>query len=105
MKEPRETPSPEIVVVDHGIGVDPADAEKIFQRYVRGSAATRYAGIGLGLYIVRQIVQAHGGTIRLESHPGVGSKFIVDLPPEPPPAAKDEGFQLGEGGGTWRRAG
>jgi PAS domain S-box-containing protein len=92
-----------IVVVDHGIGVDPADAEKIFERYVRGASATRYGGIGLGLYIVRQIVLAHGGTIHLESKPGVGSTFIIDLPPEPPPAAKEEGVELGEDE-TWRRA-
>ena len=72
-----------VSVRDRGIGVAPEDAERIFHRYEQAVSARTYGGMGLGLYIVRQIVEAHGGTIRLESEPGSGSTFIVDLPFEP----------------------
>jgi PAS domain S-box-containing protein len=79
-----------LIVRDHGIGVPPEDTNRIFERYVRGASAKAFGGIGLGLYIVRQIVLAHGGTIRVESEPGAGSTFIVELP-HAPPVAEDEG--------------
>lgn len=72
-----------VSVRDRGIGVAPEDAERIFQRYEQAVSGSAYGGMGLGLYIVRQIVEAHGGTIRLESEPGSGSTFTVDLPFEP----------------------
>lgn len=84
----REGPRVRLVVRDHGIGIPPEDGERIFQRFERTASARRYGGLGLGLYIVRQIVDAHGGTIRVESQPGAGSTFTVELPPEPPPREK-----------------
>ncbi len=78
-----------LVVRDRGIGVPPEDVERIFQRFERTLSARRYAGLGLGLYIVRQIVHAHGGTIRVESQPGAGSTFTVELPPEPRPVVRE----------------
>jgi PAS domain S-box-containing protein len=69
-----------LAVHDQGIGIGPEDVERIFQRYERAEAARTYGGMGLGLYIARQIVDAHGGTVRVESQPGVGSTFTVDLP-------------------------
>jgi PAS domain S-box-containing protein len=72
-----------VSVRDRGIGVAPEDTERIFHRYEQAVSARDYGGMGLGLYIVRQIVEAHGGTIRVESEPGSGSTFIVDLPFEP----------------------
>jgi len=73
-----------LVVRDHGIGIPPEDAKRIFLRFERAKSAKTYAGLGLGLYIVRHIVEAHGGTIRVESQPGAGSTFIVELPRSPP---------------------
>ena len=71
-----------ISVADHGIGVAPQDIERIFKRYEQAISSREYGGMGLGLYIVRQIVGAHGGTIRVASRLGEGSTFIVDLPRE-----------------------
>jgi PAS domain S-box-containing protein len=73
-----------LAVRDQGIGISPEDIERVFQRFERAGAARTYAGMGLGLYIVRQIVEAHGGNVRVESRPGAGSTFHVDLPLEPP---------------------
>jgi PAS domain S-box-containing protein len=73
-----------LAVSDQGIGIAPKDAERIFQRYEQAISPRAYGGLGLGLYIVRQLVEAHGGSIRVESQPGAGSSFIVELPLEPP---------------------
>ena len=69
-----------LVVVDHGIGIAPEDLERIFRRYEQATSSRPVGGLGLGLYIARQIIEAHGGTIRVESQPGTGSTFTVDLP-------------------------
>ena len=69
-----------LVVVDHGIGIAPGDVERIFQRYEQAISSRAFGGLGLGLYIARQIIEAHGGTIRVESQPGSGSTFTIDLP-------------------------
>jgi signal transduction histidine kinase len=76
----RVQPGARLTVEDHGAGIAPDEKERIFERYER--AARRPGGLGLGLYIVRQIVAAHGGTIRVESELGRGSTFTVDLPPQ-----------------------
>lgn len=67
-------------VSDRGIGIAKADQERIFGRYERAVSIKTYGGFGLGLYICRQIAVAHGGNIRVESEPGVGASFIVELP-------------------------
>jgi signal transduction histidine kinase len=69
-----------IVIEDGGEGVAPIDREKIFEPFYRASTATRSSGAGLGLSIVRQIAQAHGGTVSYEPLPGGGSRFTVKLP-------------------------
>jgi heavy metal sensor kinase len=70
-----------ITVADTGIGLDPADAERIFEPFVRLDAARarETGGSGLGLAIARSIVTAHGGTISVESAPGSGSRFVIRL--------------------------
>jgi len=75
-----------IVVRDTGIGLDPADAARIFDPFVRLDAArSRDAGgAGLGLALVRAIVDAHGGAIAVDSTPGAGSRFTIRLPLAPP---------------------
>jgi signal transduction histidine kinase len=68
-------------VRDDGIGVPIDDRERIFEQFHRAAnAAGRFPGTGLGLFGVREIVQAHGGTIHVESEEGRGSTFVVRLP-------------------------
>jgi PAS domain S-box-containing protein len=72
-----------VTVRDHGVGIPPEAQRRIFERFEREKSAGQHAGFGLGLYIVRQLVEAHGGTIRVQSTPGQGAAFIVDLPRAP----------------------
>ena len=65
---------------DHGIGIDPADQARVFERFERAVSRKQFGGFGLGLWISRQIVEAHGGNISLVSSPGAGSTFSVELP-------------------------
>ncbi|WIG94139.1 ATP-binding protein [Myxococcus sp. SDU36] len=69
-----------LVVRDHGVGIAPEAQRRIFERFEREPSGGQHAGFGLGLYIVRQLVEAHGGTIRVESAPSEGAAFIVELP-------------------------
>jgi predicted ATPase/signal transduction histidine kinase len=77
-----EKPSPDtarIVVADHGIGIPPERLPRVFERFERAVSAREYGGLGLGLYIVRSVVQGLGGTVEVASEPGVGSVFTVTL--------------------------
>jgi two-component system sensor histidine kinase SenX3 len=78
----REDGCAALSVRDTGIGIAPADAERIFAPFVRLDAARSRdtGGTGLGLAIVRSIAAAHGGTLTLDSRPGVGSRFTLLLP-------------------------
>lgn len=67
-------------VRDEGIGIAPEDQARIFERFERAVSERNYGGLGLGLWIVRQIVGAHGGEVRVKSALGEGATFIVDLP-------------------------
>jgi signal transduction histidine kinase len=70
----------EIRVTDHGIGIAAADQGRIFEKFERAVSADNFGGFGLGLFIVREIVLAHGGTIGVTSEPGAGATFRVRLP-------------------------
>ncbi len=74
----------EISVEDAGFGISKSDLKNIFEPFYRAESvvASQISGNGLGLTLVKQIVEAHGGTIKVESELGVGSKFIVQLPAE-----------------------
>jgi signal transduction histidine kinase len=72
--------SAHLVVRDHGMGIKPEDRERVFERFERAVSPQQYGGLGLGLWIVREVCRAHGGAVRIESPPGGGSAFIVDLP-------------------------
>jgi len=74
---------------DHGIGIAPEDLDRIFGRFERAVPTRKYGGLGLGLYISREIIRAHGGDIRVESWPGQGSLFTAELPLEPAQASRD----------------
>src|SRR5882762_3541000 len=76
----REDAFARISICDEGIGIDPADHERIFARFERASRAENFGGLGLGLYLARQVVQAHGGTISVVSAPGKGATFHLRLP-------------------------
>ncbi|XXY13898.1 AAA family ATPase [Sorangium sp. So ce216] len=78
-----------LAVRDHGIGIAKSDQARIFERFERAVSVRNFGGLGLGLYIVRWIVASHGGTIRVESEPGAGAAFIVELPLHVPEAEKD----------------
>jgi signal transduction histidine kinase len=67
-------------VRDNGIGIDPADHERIFAIFQRGSSGQTYAGTGIGLAVCKRIVERHGGQIWLESTPGASTAFYVSLP-------------------------
>jgi len=71
-----------VAVVDHGVGIPANEIDKVFDRFYRGGAALTRAvkGSGLGLALVREIVEAHGGIVRVESEPGQGSTFSIRLP-------------------------
>lgn len=69
-----------VEIRDHGIGIDEAHQERIFRRFERGVSDKSYGGFGLGLWISKEIVDAHGGTIRVTSRPGEGATFRVELP-------------------------
>jgi two-component system phosphate regulon sensor histidine kinase PhoR len=70
----------EIDVTDKGVGIAPELVARLFQRYVRAPAAGSTPGTGLGLLIVREVVEAHGGKVSVTSKPGEGSTFTVSLP-------------------------
>jgi PAS domain S-box-containing protein len=76
-----------LVVRDHGIGIAEEDQARIFERFERAASVRHYGGLGLGLWIVRQVVEAHGGRIAVASVLGQGSTFTVELPTAPPTGA------------------
>ncbi len=67
-------------VADNGVGIQPEQRPHLFDLYYRGTAAHHRAGIGLGLYLCRQIITAHGGDIGVESRPNAGACFWFSLP-------------------------
>jgi two-component system phosphate regulon sensor histidine kinase PhoR len=75
-----------VEIADRGVGVAAADHNRIFDRFYRASSALHRPGFGLGLPIVRDLVQAHGGRVDMTSVPGAGSTFRISLPRASPPA-------------------
>ena len=68
---------------DTGIGIPPEEADKIWLRLYRGDKSRSQRGLGLGLSLVKAMVEAHGGTVKLTSEVNKGSEFTVSLPSEP----------------------
>jgi signal transduction histidine kinase/FixJ family two-component response regulator len=73
-------PRARLAVRDHGIGIPLEDQQRIFECFERAVSARHFGGLGLGLYITRQLVEAHGGNLSVTSELGAGSTFVVDLP-------------------------
>ena len=69
-----------IEVRDWGIGIAPDAQRRIFEQFVRVADPAAHTGLGLGLYITQQLVEAHGGSISVQSKLGEGSVFTVTLP-------------------------
>jgi signal transduction histidine kinase len=69
-----------LTIQDHGIGIVPEVRARIFEKFERAVPRQHYGGFGLGLWIARQLVIAHGGSIRVESEVGEGSTFTIELP-------------------------
>lgn len=78
----REKGFAKLVFKDTGMGIAPSDFHRIFERFERVSDNPNVGGLGLGLFITKQIVEAHGGTISVESKEGQGASFTVMLPLE-----------------------
>ena len=76
-----------LAVSDRGIGIDPRHQKRIFRRFERAVSDRHYGGLGLGLWIVHEIVGALGGRVYVASEPGKGSTFVVELPRSGPAAA------------------
>jgi signal transduction histidine kinase len=69
-----------VVVNDQGIGI-PADAlERVFEKFERAVSDRNYGGLGLGLWLTREIVQAMGGSVRAENDGAKGARFVVTMP-------------------------
>ncbi|GAC1652035.1 MAG: hypothetical protein NVS9B12_00990 [Vulcanimicrobiaceae bacterium] len=94
----------EICVTDKGIGIPPNEIDRIFARFSRASnaRASGISGTGFGLYLTRQIVERHGGRIRVESQVGKGSTFIVNLPVRAGAAGSRLRILLGDHAGSVR---
>jgi signal transduction histidine kinase len=73
-------PAARLRVIDRGIGISNADQQRIFMRFERAIPEQYRSGLGLGLWLAKRIVEAHGGTIEVQSRPGAGSTFTVELP-------------------------
>jgi two-component system OmpR family sensor kinase len=71
-------------VQDHGVGISKPDQTRIFERFERARAARPYCGFGIGLWLVRKLVDAMGGHIGIVSAAGSGSTFTITLPRAPP---------------------
>jgi signal transduction histidine kinase len=76
----RETETVALRVRDRGLGIPEGEQSRIFERFERTASARHYGGMGLGLYVARQIAEAHGGTIAASNEPDGGACFTVRLP-------------------------
>jgi two-component system, OmpR family, sensor kinase len=77
-----------VVVADHGIGIPESDLDRLFERYHRGSNVSGIVGTGVGLYLVKMVVDMHGGAVTVESKEGDGARFTIRLPRKPAAAAE-----------------
>ena len=77
-----------LAVSDTGVGIPEDQLPLVFERFYRADSARTEEGLGLGLSIARQIAEAHGGTIEVRSKVGVGSTFVLLLPPQKPGSSR-----------------
>jgi signal transduction histidine kinase len=73
-----------VVIEDRGPGIPVEDQSRVFERFERAAPVAHYPGLGVGLWTARQILNAHGGDIAVESASGKGARFSLRLPLESP---------------------
>jgi signal transduction histidine kinase len=78
-----------VSISDHGIGIPAGDLDRLFERYHRGSNVSGIVGTGVGLYLVKMVVDQHGGRIAVQSREGEGARFTIHLPLAPAGADRD----------------
>ena len=101
MSGSRQNGKVHLVVKDHGLGIPTAAQTRLFEKFYRVESPElrNVAGTGIGLYLVRQVIEGHGGRVDVDSHPGEGSAFEIDLPAVAEPAARvPSPATTGEGG-------
>lgn len=81
----RQNGSSLVEVRDRGIGIPPEEQARIFEKFYRGRQVSglHVQGVGIGLALVRHVIEGHGGSITVESEPGAGSRFVLRLPGAP----------------------
>jgi signal transduction histidine kinase len=79
-----------VAVEDRGLGIPPDDVGRLFERYFRGSNVSGIVGTGVGLNLVKMVIDLHGGSVAVDSQLGRGSRFTVRLPMKPPPSSPVE---------------
>jgi len=72
-----------IAIKDRGIGIQPEDQERIFGRFERAAPPEHYGGFGVGLWMVGELVKSMSGSVRVDSRPGEGATFVIELPRRP----------------------
>lgn len=85
-----------VVFSDNGIGVNPDDIPNLFNRYYRGTNVSGVVGTGLGLYIVKTVIDLHGGEIKIDSELGKGTRIIIKLPYIPASPGNNPAHQNGQ---------
>ncbi len=79
-----------LAVADTGSGIRPEDIERVFGKFETGGGQSSHTGAGLGLSLVKSLIEMHGGWVGLDSKRGVGTKVVCHVPLEPPPPAPAE---------------
>jgi len=72
-----------IAIKDRGIGIHLEDQERIFGRFERAAPLEHYGGFGVGLWMVGELVKSMSGSVRVDSRPGEGATFVIELPRRP----------------------
>jgi two-component system phosphate regulon sensor histidine kinase PhoR len=91
-----EAPWVRVSVTDGGIGMSPEELEVLFEPYTRGHSQRQIKGVGLGIVIVKKLVEAHGGQVTVASHPGGGSSFTFTMPLAAAAEVEPEAGQTGD---------
>jgi signal transduction histidine kinase len=81
-----------VIVEDHGIGIPLEDQARIFEPFFRGSNTGEHEGTGLGLPVVKALVESMGGRLEVWSQPSQGSRFTILLPRQPRPSGLSKGL-------------
>src|SRR5258707_14260120 len=90
-----------LAVTDTGVGIRPADQERVFEKFERGDPHARESGAGLGLSLVKSLIELHGGSVSIESKPTAGATILGDLPAAQPRSDGEKRPALDHGPPHW----